>query len=74
VLVTDLSLPGGEGPALARAVTAEQPAVRVLVVSGRIDDAADAGGYPLLEKPFSAEALVDAVRYAASGSIGAPPV
>ncbi len=74
VLVTDLSLPGGEGPALARAVTADQAAVRVLVVSGRIDDAADAGGYPLLEKPFSAEALVDAVRYAASGSIGAPPV
>jgi CheY-like chemotaxis protein len=74
VLLTDLSLPGGDGPALARAVTAEQPDARVLVVSGRIDDAADAGGYPLLEKPFSADVLVDALRHAPSGSVGVPPV
>jgi hypothetical protein len=42
--------------------------------TGRIDDAADAGGYRLLEKPFSAEALVDAVRRPVGGSVEVPPV
>ncbi len=67
LLVTDLAMPAVEGRRVAEALAAHRPGLRVLYLSGYYrDQAEDAGrlpaGAPLLEKPFSAAELVDAVR------------
>jgi two-component system, cell cycle sensor histidine kinase and response regulator CckA len=65
LLVTDMAMPGMDGAALARAATDAQPGLPVLLLSGYaaaaldIDWARTRWGY--LAKPFSAEALCEAV-------------
>jgi two-component system cell cycle sensor histidine kinase/response regulator CckA len=67
LLVTDVVMPGGTGPALARTLAATHPGLRVLYVSGYTTDAAatagalDAGA-AFLAKPFTRRALAHAVR------------
>ena len=63
LLLTDVVLPGMEGPELAALLTAERPDVKVLLVSGYADrwvGTSDAFGlgWPLMAKPFSAAALL----------------
>ena len=65
VLVTDVRMPRLSGPDLARAARQRWPALPVLFLSGHTGDdtpdAVRAAGGRLLGKPFTAEALVDAV-------------
>jgi DNA-binding NtrC family response regulator len=69
LLVTDIALPDGNGPALFKRLSEKRPALRVLYMSGYtdetlVDQAAleRAGGF--LQKPFPADALVRKVREA----------
>jgi signal transduction histidine kinase len=67
LLLTDVVMPRGSGPELARALSATRPGLRVLYVSGYTTDAvAERGGSgdgaAFLSKPFTAHALAHAVR------------
>jgi PAS domain S-box-containing protein len=67
LLVTALSLPGMGGGELADRLQASAPGLVVLFLSGYAlegddDLTAVAGGRRLLQKPFSVESLIDAVR------------
>jgi two-component system, cell cycle sensor histidine kinase and response regulator CckA len=63
LLVSDVTMPGMEGPELARRLTAIRPGLRVLLLSGYSHDPArlDAG-VDFLQKPFRPSALVATVR------------
>ncbi len=67
LLVTDFELPGMNGQQLAKAVRAEHPTTKVLVVSGYGEDAiVDRGHSPIgsqfLQKPFSLNVLGRLIR------------
>jgi two-component system, cell cycle sensor histidine kinase and response regulator CckA len=69
LLVTDVVMPGMNGPALAGSLVAARPELKVLYMSGYTDDviahrAALAPGTLLIEKPFTALALLGRVREA----------
>lgn len=66
-VVTDVVMPRGNGVALAREIRQQRPATAILLVSGFPDRAlAQEGGsgaeFPLLAKPFTAEALTGRLR------------
>jgi len=67
VLVTDLVLPGTSGSQLAALLTAVRPRLRVLYASGWSRSAAISRGLVdergvVVQKPFTPDELVDAVR------------
>ncbi len=67
LLLTDVMMPGGSGPALAADVLRLQPSIRVVFMSGYTGDelGADAlaiSATPLLRKPFTVEQLTNRVR------------
>ncbi|NMC72247.1 MAG: response regulator [Myxococcales bacterium] len=67
LLITDVVMPGMNGPELAARAVALHPALKVLFVSGYPDDAllrdgVEAGRMELLAKPFLAEQLAARVR------------
>jgi signal transduction histidine kinase len=66
LIVTDLSMPGTPGATFARAMLAQHPSVRVLVVSGFADeqlaDVVATGRAQILLKPFTAQTLTAAVE------------
>jgi PAS domain S-box-containing protein len=69
LLVTDVVMPGMNGRTLAQKLVAARPELRVLYMSGYTDDViAHSGvlesGTLLIEKPFTALALVERVRAA----------
>ena len=75
--VTDLSLPGMSGGALARVLAEQLPETRVLFVSGYAEDPPSAAqGTPrewhYLQKPFTPAALARAVRRALTPSPASP--
>jgi two-component system cell cycle sensor histidine kinase/response regulator CckA len=59
LLITDVVLPGMNGPELAKALRAEHPSLRVIYISGWYDHVAfpDVRDGLLLTKPFSLEEL-----------------
>ena len=75
VLLSDVVLPGMSGPALATELLRTHPDVRVLYMSGYSDDALSQRGVrdpgtELIEKPFSANALVAKVDEVAHRAVG----
>jgi len=70
LLLTDIVMPGMHGPVLAERLLAQRPDLRVLFVSGYSDMMPDTRGGRVkavfLAKPFSAVALLAAVREALS--------
>ena len=65
LLVTDVVMPGMDGPSLAAELRGRHPGLRVLLMSGYSPEHALGGAAssdPLLPKPFVAEDLLHAVR------------
>jgi two-component system cell cycle sensor histidine kinase/response regulator CckA len=70
VLVTDLTLPGLQGPDLAGRLLALLPTLGVVFTSGYDQASSPAGRFPgsmFLQKPFTVEALATAVAAVSSG-------
>jgi len=72
LLLTDVRMPGRNGPEVSEAMTALLPGLRTVYMSGYPDDElAEAGGVPstaaFVQKPFTAEGLVRAVREVLDG-------
>jgi two-component system, cell cycle sensor histidine kinase and response regulator CckA len=65
VMIVDSLMPGCDGPTFIRRVRERRPTQRFVVISGRVDQDVRAtvpAGIPVLDKPFSPEVLVSAVR------------
>lgn len=78
LLMTDLSMPGMDGAELVRQVRAIDPGLPVLFFSGYSGEpahyAADPRGIPILGKPFTVEALAQALQRAFGSSASASSV
>ena len=77
VVIMDLQMPILSGPEATRAISAEHPHVRVLILTGspasdRVTQAAEAGAVGLLSKSGDPAALVSAVRCIAAGGTAWP--
>jgi two-component system cell cycle sensor histidine kinase/response regulator CckA len=70
LLLTDVAMPRMGGRELARRMRELLPSVRVLYVTANPAelDGADAGGAPVVEKPFTTEGLVRQVREVLDGA------
>jgi PAS domain S-box-containing protein len=72
LLLTDYVLPDGSGTEIAEDLQARWPGLRVVVMSGYAKDGVGGiesklGGLKFLQKPFSSQALSEAVRSALQG-------
>ena len=77
IFVTDVIMPGQDGPTWVRKALLQRPATKVVFVSGYPEDAFDDGqpevvGAAFLPKPFSLKGLTDTVQEQLQGS--APPL
>jgi two-component system cell cycle sensor histidine kinase/response regulator CckA len=65
LLLTDVVMPGMNGPSLAQRLIAERPGLRVLFMSGYVDIGLSLEGQPdvaLLNKPFQSSTLLAKVQ------------
>jgi FixJ family two-component response regulator len=68
LLLTDVVMPGGTGPDLARRLTAVRPGLKILFISGYPEHGSSANGsvldagVPFLQKPFTRDLLLEKVR------------
>lgn len=67
MLLTDVVMPGMHGPEVAKAVVSKMPSIRVIFMSGYVDDARTREGLAdatasFIQKPFSSEDLAHKVR------------
>jgi PAS domain S-box-containing protein len=71
LLLTEVVMPGMNGPALAQRLTRQRPALRVLFISGYAETTIPAGGdtpnISILSKPFEPSVLTDCVRQLLDG-------
>ncbi len=72
VLVTDVVMPGMTGPELAERVRALHPSVRVLFISGYVDEGSreGLGGATFLTKPFKTRELMETVNRVLAQDVG----
>jgi signal transduction histidine kinase/ActR/RegA family two-component response regulator len=76
LLLTDIVMPGMSGRALAEQLTARHPQLRVIYMSGYTHEVIDAHmavpepGQPFLQKPFTTQEVVRAVREALDRGVG----
>lgn len=72
LLIADVVLPGSITDDLVRRLTASRPGIRVLYVSGYLDDTEELESIPrvgpLVQKPFTVAALTQAVREVVLGA------
>lgn len=73
VVVTDVMMPGMDGPTLAREIERLRPAMPIVFISGYLADTLTAHGLSpdainLVHKPFTTAELVAAIRRAVNGS------
>jgi NarL family two-component system response regulator LiaR len=78
VILLDLVMPHQDGPAAIRAIMAERPAARILVLTSFADDAlvmaaVKAGALGYLLKDSQPEELIAAIRVVARGEPSLPP-
>jgi CheY-like chemotaxis protein len=64
MIISDVRMPGMDGPELTEKLKSRWPWLKVLFISGH----ADAAPRPLLPKPFTAVQLVDTVRAIIAGT------
>jgi DNA-binding response OmpR family regulator len=64
LLLTDVMMPGMNGPTLARRIIAERPLIRVLLISAGTNVSSR---MPLLKKPFSMDELLARVAQVIEG-------
>jgi DNA-binding response OmpR family regulator len=69
LLLTDIRMPSMNGPDLAVRLTALSPSTAVLLMSGESKQMVDKLGYPSIQKPFSPDELIAAVK-----ALTAPPL
>jgi PAS domain S-box-containing protein len=67
MLLTDVVMPGMHGPEVAKAIASKMPSIRVIFMSGYVDDARTREGLAdatasFIQKPFSSEDLAHKVR------------
>ena len=67
ILLTDVVMPGMHGPEVAKEVVSKMPSIRVIFMSGYVDDAQTREGLAdatasFIQKPFSSEDLAHKVR------------
>jgi signal transduction histidine kinase/CheY-like chemotaxis protein len=79
LLVTDIVMPGMNGPALARALSEDQPSIKILYVSGYSDNDISAQGVVdpglvVLQKPFTQQSLSRKVRELLDTDLAVPAV
>jgi len=77
LLLSDVGLPGMSGPALARQLRARHPGIRVVHTSGYIPESGgrdpSAEPLPVLQKPYSVDALLGAVSDALRPGLNSSP-
>jgi CheY-like chemotaxis protein len=81
LLLTDVVMPGSNGPALARRLAGRRPEIRVLYMSGHTDAALEdlRPDATVIRKPFTAETLLSTVRSTledeatGNGTLGSAP-
>jgi PAS domain S-box-containing protein len=78
LLITDVVMPHLSGPELARKLSSERTALKVLFISGYTDDTVFRhgvleGGVAFLQKPFNLKALAQKIREILSGQTAANP-
>ena len=71
LLVTDVSMPGISGVDLARRIVEEHHGVRILLMSGFIDDFENVSecGFSILQKPFTSAVLMARIRAVLDGTV-----
>ncbi|HEV7990487.1 MAG TPA: PAS domain S-box protein [Gemmatimonadaceae bacterium] len=72
VILTDVIMPGGNGPELTRQLISERPGLKVIYMSGYTEDAITRHGVldpgvTFIHKPFTAETLSQAIREVLDG-------
>ena len=76
LILSDVVMPGTTGPELIAALRPRHPRIGVLFVTGyagEIGDAGVFGGHDVLRKPFTIDALANAVEAALAKTSGPPP-
>jgi hypothetical protein len=68
-LVTDYKMPRLDGLQLARALLAERPGIKVMIMSGRISDpdSIHRCGFLLLQKPFTITGFMTSLKQCLAG-------
>lgn len=74
VILTDMSMPEMDGPAMIKAVREKNPGAKIIAMSGLVnpDQIAQLDGLQVIEfltKPFTAEKLLKAIRTALAGDV-----